>query len=674
MLLAVIGCEAPATLSSAAFLLETVRIVETAPYEHLHLRLPAFEHENARPILTTAQQEALALRDAEASLGKEFDLTSLVGTHDPSRLLQNAAVLDEASWWSRMFGSEYREAVKVHGHIARGRKTSRRQMSVALRTVAEYGQKRAQFDHHTGYREILGVHFQGVSSPWKDLDGILLWYEQVFVALPDHQAHSAPFRQLVFTARAERLKAMNANLTSTEEHREALQQIVSRVAEFTHAVPSQRALMVSGSFEEILACLQKLVRELGKALRSVERAAIGDNVVLRDLGNILAAAGQCRSAISAVKDAADLPALIGAAYRGVNTDVEPIKNTVRFAESVASGNLPQKTAEWLLCPECGSRLAEFRTWLGGARDCAARFHAIAEDLATLSGAEFWNVNADNPWGSLQALAEFALQNREELTRWNHFLRVRIQSRENGLEKLTALAEARTLEPQELVPAFHFVVLQHAGAQRFTDHAELSQVTGVTQEQLQRQFAEADREAIRLYSERVAAIIDQRPVPYGNQSGPVRTWTEMALITNEINKQKRHIPIRQLIQRSANALVALKPCFMMGPLSVAQYLAPGQLKFDLVVMDEASQLKPEDAIGALARGGQIVIVGDPKQLPPTSFFQRVSSMTRMTERKTTRTAVEEGESILDVASTLVSARAAAALALPITPSQPHRIFQ
>ena len=177
------------------------------------------------------------------------------------------------------------------------------------------------------------------------------------------------------------------------------------------------------------------------------------------------------------------------------------------------------------------------------------------------------------------------------------------------------------------------------------------MTGVTQEQLRRQFAAADKESIRLYSERVAALIDQRPVPYGNQSGPVRTWTEMALIANEINKQKRHIPIRQLILRSANALVALKPCFMMGPLSVAQYLAPGQLKFDLVVMDEASQLKPEDAIGALARGGQVVIVGDPKQLPPTSFFQRVSLDAEDDDADDSRTAVEEGESILDVASTL-----------------------
>ena len=127
---------------------------------------------------------------------------------------------------------------------------------------------------------------------------------------------------------------------------------------------------------------------------------------------------------------------------------------------------------------------------------------------------------------------------------------------------------------------------------------------------------------------------------------------MALVVKEINKQKRHIPHPPAdTAGSANALVALKPCFMMGPLSVAQYLAPGQLKFDLVVMDEASQLKPEDAIGALARGGKVVIVGDPKQLPPTNFFQRVSMDAEDDDDAENRTAVEEGESILDVASTL-----------------------
>jgi hypothetical protein len=92
----------------------------------------------------------------------------------------------------------------------------------------------------------------------------------------------------------------------------------------------------------------------------------------------------------------DTPAFVEAAYRGVNIDVGPIKHTVEFAESITAGSLPQKTAEWLLCPEYGRRLADLRTWLGGAQDCATKLRSLAEDLATLSGAEFWNGNADNP--------------------------------------------------------------------------------------------------------------------------------------------------------------------------------------------------------------------------------------------------------------------------------------
>ena len=82
---------------------------------------------------------------------------------------------------------------------------------------------------------------------------------------------------------------------------------------------------------------------------------------------------------------------------------------------------------------------------------------------------------------------------------------------------------------------------------------------------------------------------------------------------------------------------------MGPQAVAQYLTPGAISFDLVVMDEASQLKPEEAIGAIARGAQLVVVGDPKQLPPTSFFSRMSAAPDDVQQYTTT----DAESILDV---------------------------
>ena len=94
--------------------------------------------------------------------------------------------------------------------------------------------------------------------------------------------------------------------------------------------------------------------------------------------------------------------------------------------------------------------------------------------------------------------------------------------------------------------------------------------------------------------------------------------------------------------------------MMGPLSVAQYIAPGTLKFDLIIMDEASQMRPEDAIGALARGGQAIIVGDPKQLPPTSFFDRISERVSEDEAEEI-TLAEDSKSILELASSIFDQR-------------------
>ena len=91
--------------------------------------------------------------------------------------------------------------------------------------------------------------------------------------------------------------------------------------------------------------------------------------------------------------------------------------------------------------------------------------------------------------------------------------------------------------------------------------------------------------------------------------------------------------------------------MMGPLSVAQYLAHGAVQFDLVVMDEASQLKPEEALGPVARGKQLVVVGDPKQLPPTSFFDRMLDSGDEEDEDEAPAMIHGMESILDICQQL-----------------------
>lgn len=98
--------------------------------------------------------------------------------------------------------------------------------------------------------------------------------------------------------------------------------------------------------------------------------------------------------------------------------------------------------------------------------------------------------------------------------------------------------------------------------------------------------------------------------------------EMGFIRGEIAKKRKHRSIRKVMEAAGGMVQRIKPVFLMSPISVAQYLPPGEVEFDILVIDEASQVRPEEALGAVARARQIVVVGDQKQLPPTSFFDRL----------------------------------------------------
>ena len=98
--------------------------------------------------------------------------------------------------------------------------------------------------------------------------------------------------------------------------------------------------------------------------------------------------------------------------------------------------------------------------------------------------------------------------------------------------------------------------------------------------------------------------------------------QVHLLRREFEKKRRHLPLRKLMIEAGNAIQQIKPVFMMSPLSIAKFVPPGSVEFDLVVFDEASQVRPVEALGALIRAKQAVVVGDSKQLPPTSFFDRI----------------------------------------------------
>jgi len=124
-------------------------------------------------------------------------------------------------------------------------------------------------------------------------------------------------------------------------------------------------------------------------------------------------------------------------------------------------------------------------------------------------------------------------------------------------------------------------------------------------------------------------------------------SEIATLRREIQKERRHMPLRKLLTKVSNLVTTLKPCFMMSPLSVAYYLDMETMdSFDCVIFDEASQIMPEDAVCSLIRAKSAIIVGDTQQLPPTRFFSSLDMDFDIDEE------LEDLNSILGEASTVL----------------------
>lgn len=114
------------------------------------------------------------------------------------------------------------------------------------------------------------------------------------------------------------------------------------------------------------------------------------------------------------------------------------------------------------------------------------------------------------------------------------------------------------------------------------------------------------------------------IHYDNMPRLSDNGKDMNVIRRELQKKRNQMPIRKLIAKTSETIKRIKPVFMMSPISVANFLDPNQVTFDLVVFDEASQVRPVEAFGALLRAKQIVVVGDSKQLPPTTFFDTMTN--------------------------------------------------
>lgn len=209
-----------------------------------------------------------------------------------------------------------------------------------------------------------------------------------------------------------------------------------------------------------------------------------------------------------------------------------------------------------------------------------------------------------------------MDNLSKIDQWYSWCELRYRLIDLGLISVVESAEKYSIIPKDLADSFFKGLYKSLAEKKISCHRNLIAFEGLLFDQQVKVYRELTCEFQELSKKLLYARLSaQIPQIYDD----IDNNGELGLLLRNIANGARGMSIRQLLDSIPNLLPKLCPCMLMSPMSVAQYIDINQEKFDLVVFDEASQMPTSEAVGAIARGKALIVVGDPKQMPPTSFF-------------------------------------------------------
>lgn len=608
------------------------------------LRTAGLRSPSAKQVLVELGHAVSALRATRGGLESRLRLEL---APSPGEVKEYLRTIASTGVFGRL-GSRYRAARRAHRTMARASRASHGETLTDLEALHAFLAAETKLSADTRYREVCGVAFRGIDTPVEDLATLCEWGHTLARHSRDRLGVGA-----AWDATDEEF-AMLCEAAADHAHHDILSAANQLLA-------GPRFLALGLHAEEALDAVRSRCETATTALLSLESAlkaaewperlpiALGPKVLARV--TLLSQAEEERGADTRAKR------LLGSGFAGVHTNLNAGKRLLTTASCLSQVAADHPLAEFLWHPEFDQRVRDLTGQVGALRDAVQKLGAA--EVALLERLDVapdeWYCDAMSAakrrFSAVSERAAIALHSLEELPVWLSYQHRYSECLAAGFGALLAVAQHVSVVGHRLDSAFDYVFRRTLVRQCFTDKPELAQFRSESLERIRQRYMELDHKLLEASRGEVAVRSAFRRIPPGRDWGPVATHTGLALVEREARKERKHVALRQLVSRAGDALQGLFPCWMMSPISLARFCAPGDVEFDMVIMDEASQLRPEDTLGAIARAKQIVVVGDPKQLPPTSFFDTSSDWDgdAPAPEEDLAQGVADAESILDVAA-------------------------
>lgn len=554
---------------------------------------------------------------------------------DPEELKSLADTLEGSGFFARLFGGEYKRAHRRATRLLRDT-SQRMEAAEVLRQTAKLGNNVAEFCVQNSTRPLFpDILWKGMDSSFEDLGKA----RELLVGAKGALANDGLDQCLAVWLRFD---------SDTRRRIGELAQTVLPLAQQLAAHGEDAA-----SFYDALADVRKAGGKLSAVSSALDAVkAKQQGIILRD-GESLPARVEALDSCAAEFDRMRR----GEGFAFIKPIAQPLESLGRALEHVDRCGATDDVVKLMPALRQSDAPVELLDAIidaaGPYSSACQQWQRGAAQLTSASGlrpANLVQTGTDGlaqSWRDLQlklgALADDNSGAREAAD----LLKYRGELTDRGMANLGAQAVSGKVPADCLADAYELHLTSQLLREFLNgDGRALQRAGGLKLADARKQFVAIDEELHELEAQSILAKrLDDIP-PRGVGHGPRSSYTDMSLLENELGLKRPRTPLRDVVHRAGEAMQILKPVWMMSPTSAAQYIRPNSLQFDLLIVDEASQMRPEFALSAMLRADQFVVVGDANQLPPSDHF---GTKSEVDDGEDDIGIDADAESILDVAN-------------------------
>lgn len=578
--------------------------------------------------IATATREATALvaeRDAVLALTQADALAA-----DPGELDELADTIETTGAIARLFSGQYKAAWRRAGRLCADT-SDRAETASSLRKTASYLRARRAFHDDSKARTLFpAMLWDGLDSDFDSLGAARALVAEIAAQL----------------AASNETAVLRGWLAADETERQSLSACGDRLA--TLLADFAKAGLAGVQLSDLGGRSTDRAAEMRNILSASQALGLKDDATfLRSTGETIAEAVMqlhaAKNAFGLLKAdgtfswVGDVAAPLGSLERSLKEidSLLSLDGPIQLRPTIEGVDSPVAWLSSIIA--CARNLdSAVETWVGRSTklrdDCLLNVADLCDSLS---------------WADAATMLRTMSEDRDGISLAADLLKYRAAV---AARDLSPFAEAGTQHdiPPELLDDLYEMTAVSALLRSYlgADGQELGRLGSLSLDAARQSFKRVDKDLHKLEAAAIVAKrLGDRP-PAGVGYGKRSEFTELRLLEHEVGLTRPRTPLRDVVHRAGKALQVLQPVWMMSPTSIAQFIRPGSLSFDLLIIDEASQMRPEFSVSCILRADQFVVVGDANQLPPSDHFQ-VSNVDGNSDGDDV--GVDEGtESILDLA--------------------------